>query len=84
MPFAAKDKLIVEKLIEVNPDFKRLFEEHQELDEKVAKLFGKKTLSPQDEIDLTQLKKLKLKGRDEMWRILKEYKADLPTDAIGL
>ncbi|MFW2331139.1 MAG: DUF465 domain-containing protein [Nitrospinota bacterium] len=70
MPFSINDEKLAQKLIDSNEEFKQLFDEHKNLDIQVNQLFKKRLLSSEDENQLAELKKLKLKGRDEMQRIL--------------
>lgn len=63
---------IVQKLLEEDDEFKNLYSEHRQLDEKVAVLENKESLSAGDEVEIKQLKKLKLALKDQMHKKLKE------------
>jgi hypothetical protein len=56
---------IIAKLLKENEEFKQAFEEHRELKEKVDMLNQKKYLTPEEEIELKRLKKLKLSAKDK-------------------
>ena len=62
---AREDKL-VQKLLEEDDEFRNLFSEHRQLDEKVAVLENKETLTVEDELEIKQFKKLKLSLKDQM------------------
>lgn len=64
------DQTLLQNLIENNPRFRMLYEEHL-LFEKQLSEFEKKTyLSAQEELDKNKIKKMKLVGKDEMEEIL--------------
>ena len=68
---AREDKL-VQKLLEEDDEFRNLFSEHRQLDEKVAVLENKEILSVEDELEIKQFKKLKLSLKDKMQKKIKE------------
>ncbi len=70
---AREDKL-VQKLLEEDDEFRNLFSEHRQLDEKVAVLENKEILSVEDELEIKQFKKLKLSLKDKMQNKIKELK----------
>ena len=53
--------------------FARLFDEHNELDHKIQNMLEKIEFGTPEEIE--NLKKMKLRLKDEMYTILKEYDA---------
>lgn len=57
---------IIEKLLEADEEFKRLYFEHRELDDVVRSLESKETLSLDDEMEVRKLKKIKLSLKDRM------------------
>ncbi len=69
-----EDKELIDELLTTNPDFKKLFEEHQDLKDKVANLQQKSSPDSSDELEIKRLKKLKLSGKDKMRKILSETK----------
>ena len=70
----ATESKLVQKLLEDNDEFKIFHSEHRQLDEKVAILENKESLSVSDELEVKQLKKLKLSLKDKMQKIIKESK----------
>ena len=57
---------IIEKLLEADEEFKRLYFEHRELDDVVRSLESKDALSLDDEMEVRKLKKVKLSLKDRM------------------
>ncbi|MCH7926490.1 MAG: DUF465 domain-containing protein [Candidatus Dadabacteria bacterium] len=70
----AKEDKLVQKLLEEDDEFRNLFSEHRQLDEKVAILENKEILSVEDELKIKQFKKLKLSLKDKMQNKIKELK----------
>lgn len=65
---------LIEKLLEDDEDFKDLYSEHRQLDDKVAILEDKEVLTIDDELEIKQLKKLKLSLKDKMQNKIKKLK----------
>jgi len=65
---------IIEKLLEGDEEFKRLFFEHRELDDVVRSLETKGTLTLDDEMEVRKLKKVKLSLKDRMEAKIAEWK----------
>ncbi len=62
-------------LIDTNPRFRMLYEEHNLLEKQLSELEKKGHLTPQEEFDKNKIKKMKLAGKDAMERILKSASA---------
>lgn len=58
-------------LIDTNPRFRMLYEEHNLLEKQLSELEKKGYLTPQEEVDKNKIKKMKLAGKDEMEQIVK-------------
>lgn len=69
------DEALVKKLVAENEEFKKLYEEHLELKSKIAEIEKKHYIAPEEELEKKRLQKLKLAGKDRMFQIIKEYKA---------
>lgn len=67
---AMNEAALKEKLMNENPDFARLAHQHQSYDEELQKLVKQPFLTPEEQIKETQLKKMKLKLKDQMARML--------------
>ncbi len=64
------DQSLLQNLIENNPRFRMLYEEHVLFEKQLSEFDKKPYLSPQEEMDKNKIKKMKLVGKDEMERIL--------------
>lgn len=69
-----KDQVLHEKLFTENPRFRMLYEEHQIFEKELRQLDDRPHLTPEDEVQRKKIQKLKLAGKDEMERILGEYR----------
>ena len=66
---------LIKSMQENNEEFKNLQKKHIEYEAKLEKIAEKKFLTPEEEIQKTQLKKLKLLGRDRMESIIREFRS---------
>jgi len=64
------DQNSLQTLLDSNPRFRMLYEEHSFLEKRLAEFHKKGVLSPQEEMDRVKTKKLKLAGKDEMERLV--------------
>ncbi len=67
-------QMLVQQLFDGNPRFRLLYEEHSLLEKELAKLDQKPYLTPDEELERKKVQKLKLAGKDEMERILGQYR----------
>lgn len=65
---------IIEKLLEGDEEFKRIYFQHRELDEVVKSLENKGSLTLDDEVEVKKLKKIKLSLKDQMEAKISELK----------
>ena len=65
---------IIEKLLEGDEEFKRIYFEHRELDDVVRSLERKGSLTLDDEMEVRKLKKVKLSLKDRMEAKIAEWK----------
>jgi uncharacterized protein YdcH (DUF465 family) len=72
-----EDRKIKEILIEKNGTFKRLFLEHQELEEKLQLHMQNKFKNEEERIEEKNIKKKKLKLKDAMQKHICEFKKKL-------
>jgi uncharacterized protein YdcH (DUF465 family) len=72
-----EDHKIKEILIEKNGAFKKLFLEHQELEEKLQLHMQKKFKNEEERIEEKNIKKQKLKLKDAMQKHIYEFKEKL-------
>ncbi len=69
-----KEQEIIEALRRENEEFRRLEQEHRNLDNTLRELESKKFLTAEDELQIHNLKKLKLFKKDRMLEMIQEYK----------
>ena len=69
-----KDQALVEQLVDRNARFRMLYEEHLLLEKELEQIDQKVFLTPEEEFDRKKVQKLKLAGRDEMERLLTQYR----------
>ncbi len=60
----------IKELSNQNPHFSKIFEEHNALDDEIATLEAHNT----DDLKVVALKKKKLHLKDEIYRMIQEYK----------
>jgi len=68
-----KELELLEKLAPVHPDLKALWDDHILYNKQLEKLEGKKFLTPPEEQQVRQIKKLKLDGKTRLVTLLREY-----------
>ena len=59
------DSEIIEKLLDGDDDFKKIYNEHRELDEKIKELENKESSTYDDVAEFRTLKKIKLRLKDK-------------------
>jgi uncharacterized protein YdcH (DUF465 family) len=71
---ASKEEELIERLMRENEEFKKAKQVHAELARQLDELEKKPFLTPQDELDVKILKKKKLTYKDQMEKILMQYR----------
>ena len=69
-----KDEELVHRLMRENDEFRKVKEAHTELARQLDELEKKPFLTPQDEIEIKVIKKKKLAFKDQMEKILVQYR----------
>jgi uncharacterized protein len=69
-----KEEQVIASLVDKDPELKKYYEEHQELERKLAEFQHKHHLSPDEEVEKKRLQKLKLLGKDKIMEILGRYR----------
>ena len=75
---APEDYEIAQRLCETDPEFKKLWDEHQELKEKLAELNTKLSLTTEEEMEMKRIKRIKLRGKDKIAMKIREYRVSSP------
>jgi len=68
------DEDLISQWIDKDPELKRYVEEHKELEQRLGELEKKPFLTGEEEILKKNLKKLKLRGKDQIELILSKYR----------
>jgi uncharacterized protein YdcH (DUF465 family) len=71
---ANKEEELIERLMRENEDFLKAKQTHAQLAKQLEELENKSFLTSQDEIEIKILKKKKLAYKDQMERILVQYR----------
>ena len=69
-----KEEELIERLMRENEDFLKAKQAHAELARQLDELEKKPFLTPQDEMEIKVLKKKKLAWKDQMEKILVQYR----------
>jgi uncharacterized protein YdcH (DUF465 family) len=75
-----KEREIVEFLKKENDEFRRLSEEHRNLDELLVEIDDRKYLTPEEEVERKKIQKQKLLKKDRMAELVREYKKNRSTN----
>lgn len=70
----AKDEQFIRSLVDRDPELKRFYEEHVELEKRLAQIDHKGYLNGDEEIERKRLQKVKLAGKDRIMEILGKYR----------
>jgi uncharacterized protein len=69
-----KDEKTIVSLLDKDPELKRFYEEHREFEKRLADFQHKHHLTPEEEVEMKKLQKLKLAGKDRIMEILGRYR----------
>ncbi len=75
-----KDSEIAEILKKGNEEYKKLYEEHKELDRILAEMDKNKYLTPEEGLERKKLQKQKLFKKDRMAELIREYKQKVKSE----
>jgi uncharacterized protein YdcH (DUF465 family) len=68
------DEELIRTLLDSDPELKRFYEEHLELEKQLAALQHKHFLTPEEEIERKRIQKVKLAGKDRIMEILGRHR----------
>jgi uncharacterized protein YdcH (DUF465 family) len=68
------DEELISQWVDKDPELKQQVEEHRELGRKLDALEQKGFLTTEEETEIKTLKKLKLRGKDQIEAILQKYR----------
>ena len=69
-----KEEEIVEILKKENEEFRRIYQEHRELDSRLSELNRKTHITTEEETEILRLKKEKLYKKDKIAELIRLYK----------
>jgi len=69
-----KEEALIEKLVRENEEFSKVKQAHSQLAKQLEELEKKPFLTPQDEVEIKIIKKKKLALKDQMEKILMQYR----------
>ena len=69
-----KDEELIQTLLEREPDLRRYYEEHVDLERRLDSFQQKLYLTPDEEVEKKRLQKRKLAGKDKIMEILSRYR----------
>jgi len=73
---AEREENLVKKLLQENEAFRTMKEKHAALEDQLQHLETKLYLTPQDELEIKRIKKMKLRFKDEMQKILVSHRTE--------
>jgi len=73
-----KEQEIIEKMLKENEEFKKVSEEHHQLDGLLTEIDKKVYLTPEEEIERKKLQKQKLHKKDLLAEMIREYRQAHP------
>jgi uncharacterized protein YdcH (DUF465 family) len=68
------DEELISQWVDKDPELKRQVEEHREFERKLEELEKNPFLTTEEETERKNLKKLKLRGKDQIEAILSKYR----------
>ena len=69
-----KEEVLIERLMRENDEFLKTKQAHSQLAKQLEELETKHFLTPQDEVEIKIIKKRKLALKDQMEKILMQYR----------
>jgi len=69
-----KDEQLIRTLLDREPELRRFYEEHVDLERRLEAFQQKHYLTPDEELEKKRLQKLKLAGKDKIMEILSRYR----------
>jgi uncharacterized protein YdcH (DUF465 family) len=69
-----REEEFIISLMGQDPELKKYYEEHQELEKKLSGYQNRSHLTPLEEVEKKRLQKLKLAGKDKIMELLGKYR----------
>ena len=78
------DRELIAMMMQSNAELKRLYEEHEDLENKLSRFEKRGFLTVDEEIELKKLKKMKLMGVDKMMHIVSRRRTEDEAGCAGV
>jgi uncharacterized protein len=78
-----KEEELIQSLLPRDPELKQYYEEHLQLEQRLAEFNRKVYLTPEQELEKKQLQKRKLSGKDRIMEILDKHRSTAPGAAAS-
>lgn len=69
-----REEQAIVALLDRDPELRKHYEEHQDLEKQLQALQNKHHLSAEEEIEMKRIQKLKLAGKDKMMELLGKHR----------
>ena len=70
----SREEQVIVSLLDKDPELKKYYEEHQQLEKKLAEFQHRHHLSAEEEMEMKRIQKLKLVGKDKIMEILGRHR----------
>ncbi len=70
----SRDESAIISLLDKDPELKKYYDEHQQLEKKLLEFQHKLHLSVDEEVEKKRLQKMKLAGKDKIMEILEKHR----------
>lgn len=69
-----KEEHAIVSLLDKDPELKKYYDEHRELEKKLAEFQHRHHLTAEEEVEMKRVQKLKLIGKDRIMEILEKHR----------
>ena len=70
----SREEQAIVSLLDKDPELKKFYDEHLELEKKLAEFQHKHYLTAEEEVEMKKIQKLKLIGKDRMMEIISRHR----------
>ncbi|HSR13535.1 MAG TPA: DUF465 domain-containing protein [Thermodesulfobacteriota bacterium] len=77
-----RDLDLIQRHLADDPELKRYWEEHEDLERRLEEFNRRLYLAPEEELERKKLQKRKLAGRDRIEAILSKYRSQKAEDRV--
>jgi uncharacterized protein YdcH (DUF465 family) len=69
-----KEEHAIVSLLDKDPELKKFYDEHRELEQRLTEFQRKNHLTAEEEVEMKRIQKLKLIGKDRIMEILEKHR----------